>query len=554
MKLILLFSFFLCSVCVSAQTCTGSLGDPIVNITFGSGSGYGPPLAAGTTSSLSYEQSTCPFDGNYAILNYTSGCWGSDVVWHTATDHTGDYNGYFMLINASYQPSDFYLQTVNGLCEGTTYRFAAWLVNISGVSGILPNITMTIESTGGNVLATYKTGDIPIVHPLTWQQSGFNFTTPSGVSTVVLRMRNNAPGGMGNDVGLDDITFRPIGPAVSVSTATVSGDTASVCEDNTDPLILEATAEQCYVSTAYQWQQSTDNGATWNDIEGATNLTYTRVPTPAGTYLYRLATAQSSNIGISTCRVTSEAFTVIVYGTNVRSVSILQDDDAVCEGKPATFTANGLNGGNTPVYEWQINGTHAGSNSPSLTSNNLSSGDVVQVVFTSSLPCNSPALSNAIHITASKPVYDTLYQAICEGDNYAGYTTAGTYTDVLTAVNGCDSTRALYLTVNSRQASAEDTAICYGSSYKGFSTSGNYPITLTGANGCDSVHTINLVVLPDINRKVWNDTILCTGDTLVISPGVFDSYQWQDGSAGSSFTVTKGGNYSVTVSQQSMRH
>src|SRR5689334_20129022 len=102
----------------SAQTCTGSLGDPIVNVTFGAGTNnFGPPLPSGTTSSLSYQAATCLGDGNYTITNYTSGCWPDDVVWHTASDHTGNPNGYYMLINASYNPSDFYIQTVSGLCE-----------------------------------------------------------------------------------------------------------------------------------------------------------------------------------------------------------------------------------------------------------------------------------------------------------------------------------------------------------------------------------------------------------------------------------------------------
>lgn len=122
------------------------MGDPIVNETFGAGaSTFGPPLGAGKTSSLDFQAINCPTDGNYAILNYTSGCWPYDVVWHTATDHTGNPNGYFMLINASYSPSDFYIEKVSGLCEGTTYQFAAWLLNMCSVTGTLPNITMTIE-------------------------------------------------------------------------------------------------------------------------------------------------------------------------------------------------------------------------------------------------------------------------------------------------------------------------------------------------------------------------------------------------------------------------
>src|SRR6185437_6608284 len=52
----------------AAQTCTGGLGDPIVDITFGQGAGWGPPLAAGITN-LSFQAADCPEDGYYTIAN-----------------------------------------------------------------------------------------------------------------------------------------------------------------------------------------------------------------------------------------------------------------------------------------------------------------------------------------------------------------------------------------------------------------------------------------------------------------------------------------------------
>src|SRR6187402_1966230 len=91
-------------------TCTGSFGDPVINITFGSGNNPGPALKASTTS-YQFVTTSCPADGQYTVTNSTFSCFNS--TWHTITqDHTGNPSGYFMLINASYQPSDFYLDTV----------------------------------------------------------------------------------------------------------------------------------------------------------------------------------------------------------------------------------------------------------------------------------------------------------------------------------------------------------------------------------------------------------------------------------------------------------
>ncbi len=313
---------------------------------------------------------------------------------------------------------------------------------------------------------------------------------------------------------------------------------------------LTSSVEQCYAVTAYQWQLSKDKGASWEDISGATSAVYTRLTTGAGIYWYRLSVAEQNNIGVTTCRITSKPFVVIVYADNVRTISITKNVASICEGNPVTFTAQTTNGGNAPFYQWQINGNTAGTNAPTFTTRALTTGDVVNCIFASSLPCNSPATSNSIAITVGKKQTIAVSQTICEGNAYANYTKSGTYTDTFSGSNGCDSIRILTLTVNPKSITSEDTVICFGNSYKGYAVSGVYQQTFTGSNGCDSVHTINLTVLPDINRKVWNDTTLCSGDSLIISPGVWDTYLWQDGSTSNHFTLTKGGLYSVIVSNQ----
>ena len=103
-----------------SQTCTTGQGDPVVNITFGSGTGFGPSLASGITN-MTYQSNGCVLDNAYEIVNQVSGCYSGD--WVTVLhDHTGDPNGYLMLIGASDIPSTFYLQTVNGLCGSTQYQ------------------------------------------------------------------------------------------------------------------------------------------------------------------------------------------------------------------------------------------------------------------------------------------------------------------------------------------------------------------------------------------------------------------------------------------------
>src|SRR4026209_583909 len=124
---------------LNAQLCQGSLGDPIINITFGAGPNPGPQLNAATTA-YQYVVNDCPNDGFYTVRSNTSTCFGN--TWHSlSSDHTGDPNGYFMLVNASFQPSAFYLDYVSGLCGGTTYEFAAWVINVLRPGSCAPSPT-----------------------------------------------------------------------------------------------------------------------------------------------------------------------------------------------------------------------------------------------------------------------------------------------------------------------------------------------------------------------------------------------------------------------------
>ena len=113
-----------------------------------------------------YLTDICPNDGFYTITNYTSNCFGN--TWYNISeDHTG--GGNFMLVNASYQPGDFFLTTVTDLCPNTTYEFSAWIMNVMNrFNSIMPNLTFHIEQPDGTVLASYETGDISVSPSPVW--------------------------------------------------------------------------------------------------------------------------------------------------------------------------------------------------------------------------------------------------------------------------------------------------------------------------------------------------------------------------------------------------
>src|SRR5688500_20033177 len=83
-----------------AQLCQGSLGDPVVNITFGSGSNTGPALSSSITN-YAYHSADCPDDGYYTIANSNANCFGN--TWLTVSEDYSqrDIYGYILLVSAS---------------------------------------------------------------------------------------------------------------------------------------------------------------------------------------------------------------------------------------------------------------------------------------------------------------------------------------------------------------------------------------------------------------------------------------------------------------------
>jgi gliding motility-associated-like protein len=358
-----------------AQLCAGSLGDPLVNITFGAGSNPGQALAAAATN-YQFSNADCPDDGSYTVRNNTVNCFSSS--WHTLnTDHTGNNSGYFMLVNASFNPGAFYVDTVRGLCGNTTFEFAAWIVNVLKPSscnsnGIQPNLTFTIERTDGTILQTYNTNAIASQASPQWTQYGFFFNTPLGVSDVVLRIVNNSQGGCGNDLALDDITFRPCGPQLAVAIDGQNTSNITACEGVARSFTFRTAVSPGFNSPVFQWQQSTD-GTNWADISGANALLFTAnfpANTAPGKYLYRMSAAEQGNLGSAKCRVASAPLSVEVQPLPVTTVNITTP---ACEGESITLTATG--GGS---YQWAGNGIASTVNP--LTIGNIQLGNAGKIL------------------------------------------------------------------------------------------------------------------------------------------------------------------------------
>jgi gliding motility-associated-like protein len=150
-------------------------------------------------------------------------------------------------------------------------------------------------------------------------------------------------------------------------------------------------------------------------------------------------------------------------------------------------------------------------------------------------------------------VTQTLHVAACTAYKLGNktYDSSGTYTHLVLNTFGCDSI-VITLNLNIIRTFSNITAnICQGQFYfaggKPQTQTGIYYDTLKTATGCDSVIVTYLTVREKPKPVLGADRNICEGQTIILNPGSFDTYVWQDLSTAQQYTVTQPGTYQVKV-------
>ncbi len=151
-------------------------------------------------------------------------------------------------------------------------------------------------------------------------------------------------------------------------------------------------------------------------------------------------------------------------------------------------------------------------------------------------PCgNETTASQLITLIncSSNTVESTKDTTICEGTevmwNENNYNTGGIYLDTLTTINGCDSIVQLTIIELEPIETEVLASICIGSEYafgaEVYSQSGTYTQVLNAVEGCDSIVTLYLSVKE--NYEIDTNVYLCSGEELFIgghsvtNPGIY---------------------------------
>ncbi|MDR2139834.1 MAG: hypothetical protein LBP50_09840, partial [Tannerella sp.] len=320
------------------------------------------PLPAGTTT-YGFVSSATPADGQYTLLKNSP---GSANAWFAYEDHTlpESNRGYFMLINADYTPALFYTTTIRGLCENTELYFSAWagdLMMPSYGASIRPKLRFVLQDAATlETLASYTTSEMPLVSPATWRLYGFGFTNHS--DSLKLSIYNDAPGGNGNDLVLDDIEIRFCAPRVELQPAPFRTDT--VVRAGTSFAFEGAYTDDGTfgASLVYRWEHNltgnmndptgwavvpgTEGSATGGTVHSVYNISSV---TRSDSGYYRLAVADAAHINAYNCRAMSDIVRLrVLDGIRSDSVTIqefqaMEIDILANDALPASLFTSSFN-------------------------------------------------------------------------------------------------------------------------------------------------------------------------------------------------------------------
>ncbi len=463
-----------------------------------------------------------------------------------------------------------YIDTISGLVGQFLYHCtcnATLDCNYNGLPpALVPSVSIAVTS-GTNpdcqgdaiTFTATATNPGPVTPVYQWQVNGVNVGTNSTtyssttladgdvVTCSINSICNNPTTATGTAITM---VVKPNGPptiAISITSGTNPNCAGS-------GVTFTATSTNEGATPAYQWKL--------NGVNVGTNITtYTSSTIATGDVISCDISVPPSSTCASQTTATSNSITITVVTPVTPSVSIAITSGAnpTCTGASVTFTATPTNGGSSPVYQWQVNGTNVGTNSATFTTTSLVNNDVVSCAMTSNATCANPTIATSSSMTitvAPAAPSPTISIAITFGANptcgglpvtfTATSTNGGPTPTYQWKVNGANVGTNLSTFTITALASA-DIVTC----------------TITSSTFCASIPTVvssgitmavNPAVIPSVNVAVTSGSNqICAADTTGASvtftatasnAGSAPVYQWYlngsqiSGAQNSTYTLT----------------
>jgi hypothetical protein len=447
-------------------------------------------------------------------------------VCHNNTSFTS--NAVVRQTTGSFSSTVYYRADANGVCANNS---------ITGTSFQRPN--MKLNACGGGTPGNTWTWT-PATN-LSSTTINNPVASPSSTTTYSVTLTNTT-----GCTGSASVTVT-VDPYPTVTVTAVNN---SIC-NNTSTSITASGAN------AYTWAPSAGLSAT-------TGATVTANPSVTSTYTIT-GTSPAGCSNTSTITITVNPAPTVALGSDI----------VQC---PGNITLNAGNPGSS--YLWSTGGTGqqeivnaTGSYSVIVTDGNGCNGyDTINVTIN---PSPVVALGQDITQCGGTVLLDAQNQGATyqwnDGSTFQQFlaTTSGTYSVVVTDMNGCSGSDAINVVINSVPVVAlgNDTTRCGGTvtldagnpgaSYAWsqssttqmitVSSSGIYSVLVTDGNGCTNSDTINVTINAVPVVALGPDITQC-GDTVWLDAGNPGSaYSWNTGATTQIIGVTVSGVYAVTV-------
>ncbi len=296
----------------------------------------------------------------------------SEIVTYTITPSLGDCEGDSVEYVVTVTPGDSVLVSISAsddsICQGTQISYIATQTHGGSAPGYQWKVNGINQGANNSV---------------------FNYT-PSNHDTVYCILTSSDTVCISNNPATSNeisLTAYPDLP-VNISISTTNNP---VCDGSI--ATFAASTSNKGTSPTFQWVV---NG---NPV-GTNDSSYTYTPSN-GDQVYCILT--SSEQCTSNNPATSDKITMIVNPLLPVGITISASNNPVCEGLPVTYSSTPINGGSSPIYQWQVNGINTGANNPVFSYNPIN-GDLVTCTLTSNAECttNNPASSNLITMSVGE--------------------------------------------------------------------------------------------------------------------------------------------------------
>ena len=320
-------------------------------------------------------------DGFYCVVSNLSHAEPGMCDWPgldgSKTDHTGNPNGGFLVVNAKQQNNQetliYECDLEQTLCGGARYTMSLYAANVARFPNMPGEFRFAVVDEDGNTIGDWETG--PIIgmsedgEPFKWHRYGFTFS-PSENTNAKLRIYDTAGQAEGNDFAIDDILVTICEPDVTLYADYANGN-IDFSGDCGDPRTLNAVTvgdiTNIFPNPYYLWQSSSDDARTWTTVERGAGKDEIEVSQRGGSdLLYRVIIAENEASAEAAAQGEESECSSFVISNNARitceggcellpEVSIESSDNDYCPGTegPLSLTATVANSAEVSFYLWE---------------------------------------------------------------------------------------------------------------------------------------------------------------------------------------------------------